>query len=266
MNPSEKPQTNYTAQWTDVSLKNEQVASCKETTDSNGHLVKQMSPIPSTLQQAMPPSSFDLFDEKTRPHHSGLPGIRIITGELSGRSAQQSPKLTPAEISHSHQLILPSATINKPDDQATKALRDKLITLAGIPSSRYQRQFPNHASCDTRNVSSYLRSEPIRNMVKDIMHQYQLWEDREFNHYLLSKKLSGAFNPESFMWDTPYNLLEIVVHYVFQEDHILRNISFSGAHGYGLSYCDHEILTEHKPVRSEFVRKIEIKYSSYAPC
>ncbi len=157
---------------------------------------------------------------------------------------------------------MPHSMICKPDNKTTQELKDKLKQSAGIPRSAFQRQFPNLAGCDTRGGDSSQEFEYITNTVKDIMIRFQLLDDREFKNYLKSRKLpEEMFNLGSFMWKFPRNLLEVVVNYTFREDPILKNISFTGEHGYVLSYRDHEILKEHKSIRCEFIRGVEIKYT-----
>lgn len=275
MSPLNESQSSYTGQATDVTLKHEDVSSCKETTDSNGHFVKHAPPTFSTLKQGMSSSSNNLsdgqkpFHDKTRPHNSELPGIQIYSSELSKRFTPQSPELTSPAISQHMQLTMPSGRISEPYDKATQELKDKLLQLAGIPRSIYQRQYPNLALCDTIYGGDSSKLQQIRNTVEYIFSHYEIQKNIDFKNYLESKGwLKGIFEPESYMWNRPGSLLEIVVHYLFQDDPVLRNIYFTGAHGYGLSFPDHEILTVHQPVRSEFTsgveetEQIKVKYTS----
>ena len=272
MSPLNKTQSGYIASRTDTSLKNEAVSSCKETTDSIGHLVKQVPPIPSTLKQGLSSSSNDLsdrqmpFHNKFRLQSSGLSIIQINSSELSSKPASHMPELTsPGQ----HTLLTsPSARTNGPFYEPTPELMAKLIELAGIPFSDYPRQYPTVSICDTIYEGNHEKREQTKNTVKDIITLYDLLEDISFKNYLAAENLKEEiFDKNHFMWNIPSFLLEIVVQYTFQFDPVLRNISFSGIHGYTLSFLDHEILKVHQPVKTELLKEsgkfksIEVKYT-----
>ncbi|WBA80772.1 cysteine peptidase family C39 domain-containing protein [Endozoicomonas sp. GU-1] len=206
------------------------------------------------------------FHEKTRLHRARLPIIQIKASGLSGKPASQMPELT--SPGRRTPLNSPSGKSSNPFYKPTPELMATLLKLAGIPSSVYQRQYPPVATVDTVCLGDDTTHEQTQKTVEDIIASYKLLEDRGFKKYLAAKRLrEEMFDKNHFMWNRPASLLEIVVQYAFRYDPVLKNISFSGAHGYVLTYLDHEILTVHQPIRKEHIQEsgkfkpIEVKYT-----
>ncbi|WP_257286262.1 cysteine peptidase family C39 domain-containing protein [Endozoicomonas sp. SESOKO1] len=242
---------------------------------SNGRLARPVPAIPPTSKRSTPSSRQDLFHrlglETARRQSVGLPSIRINPGELSGRPAQLSPQpgpqhspqpdpeATSPSISQQYQQTQScGGIVSKPYDKDTQALRDKLIQLANIPKSVYPRTYPDLAVCDTLKGSRNRESKQFKNIFDYIMSRYDLLSNSYFKNHLVSKNLpEELFKPGNTLCNIPVTILEFVVHFLFPEDHILKNISFSGKHGYLLSYSDDEILHVYQPVRTEITRGIE---------
>ncbi|MGO0305698.1 cysteine peptidase family C39 domain-containing protein [Endozoicomonas acroporae] len=263
-----EPSSGYTAPKTDIALKDEVISPCKQTGDSSGHLVKQVPPILSTLKQGPSLSSNGRkpFHEKTRLHNTGLPIIQINASELSGEPASHMSELT--SPGRRTPLNSPSGKISQPFYEPTPELMTTLLKLAGIPSSAFQRQYPSVSIIDTVYDGDNAKREQTKKTVEDIIALYDLLDDTGFKNHLAAEGLKEEiFDENHFMWNRPGSLLEVVVQYTFQVDPVLRNISFYGAHGYMLSFLDHEILKVHQPIRTEFIKEsekfksVEVKYT-----
>ncbi len=268
MIPLNEPSSGYAAPKTDIALKDEVISPCEQTADSSGHLVKQVPPMSSTLKQgtSLPAIGRKPFHEKARLHNVRLPIIQINASELSGKPASQMPELT--SPGRRTPLNSPYGKVSNPFYDPTPELMATLLKLAGIPSSAYQRQYPTVSTFDTVCEGDDTAHEQIKKTVEDIIASYKLLEDRGFKKYLAAASLKEEmFNKNHFMWNRPGSLLEIVVQYTFRFNPVLKNISFSGAHGYVLTYLDHEILTVHQPIRTEHIQEsekfkpIEVKYT-----
>lgn len=281
MSPLKELQTSFAGLGLNVNDRNSDVCSCEtlaskktasektasKKTASNGRLARPVPAIPPTSKRSTPSSRQDLFHrlglETARRQSVGLPSVRINPAEPSGRPAQlrpqPDPEATSPSISQQYQQTQScGGIVSKPYDKDTQALRDKLIQLANIPKSVYPRTYPDLAVCDTLKGSRNRESKQFKNIFDYIMSRYDLLSNSHFKNHLLSKNLpEELFKPGNTLCNIPVTILEFVVHFLFREDHILKNISFSGKHGYLLSYSDDEILHVYQPVRTEITRGIE---------
>ncbi|WP_257266478.1 cysteine peptidase family C39 domain-containing protein [Endozoicomonas sp. ONNA2] len=254
-------------------LKKEVISSGKETTDSSGHRVKQVPPISPALKQDTSSDGQKSSHDTVRLLNSGLAISLVNSGEFSGEPDSKMPVLTPPD-QHT-QPDPPCGGLGKPFYKANPELKRKLLKLAGIPDSIHQRQYPRLGACDTVCVGKKARREKLKETVEEIISEYSLLTDTKFENHIKSQFLNKSpdliqevfSNREHFMWNNPGALLELVGQYIFRDDPVLKNISFSGEHGFMLSFLDHEILKVHQPIENKSKgesltsKSIDIKYT-----
>ena len=254
-------------------LKEEVISSDKETTDSSGHRVKQVLPISPALKQDTSSDGQKPSHDTVRLLNSGLAISLVNSGEFSGEPGLKMPVL--AFPDQHTQPVPPCDGLGKPFYEANPELKRKLLKLAGIPDSKYQRQYPRLGACDTVYVGKEERREKLKYVVEEIISEYSLLIDTKFKNYFKSQvlikspdRIEEVFsNREHFMWNSPGALLELVGQYIFRDDPVLKNISFSGEHGFMLSFLDHEILEVHQLTENKSTglpltsKSIEVKYT-----
>lgn len=191
------------------------------------------------------------------------PKIQDNPLELPEKTISQSPALPARPTSTSDQPHTTPISITDPitDAKTHQALKVELKQLAGVPGSHYPRLYPSKLYGARRRPNVQLLDEFSRK-VKEILHRNQLLEDPTFKCYLESKSLElKMFDPNCFMWKAPNNLLEIVTHFLFPNDPVLKHISFSQEFVYFCSYADDEIMEVNEPITVELIEGIEVKYT-----
>ena len=156
------------------------------------------------------------------------------------------------------------ASSSEKDDHQSATLKDfeeKLMLLAGITPSIYQRRYPK-----TGHTTQYITRTPQTNERFATLH-LQLkrcfkneLSSREFSDYLKKNNIPENYNrfPVSEVMK-----FEVDVHFIFRHHPTFKNLSFNNTRPYILLFADADIRHMHNfiPERTICINGVEIFYS-----